>query len=387
MNYLVERYRTSDTRPYFNLPEFLNVSLTLLAIGQHNTGIKPKLGFIQDKTAANDCRQISISKLIIGAPGDKTEKDNRDMFKKAGAQPVCEHCAELIFYHHSQFCPAGGAGYQAGLYGGVVVYFGHGKTFEETLSLNSADNIDPAVYFSNPNRYCLGAPTESGTCSICQKTGALHTDAYYGPNKKQKMIYVPSPHCVVIDGKNQYLRPSDPAEDVVFITGSTNAKAPNAVTNISKCDSVNAFYYTFNKAKVLGVTEFEILKSYCQTDFKILIGRSADIIFDTFFREQGKKNTRSSAQWSVILTSLSRIVLENHDNGGQLVYKILEYYDSFIPISINANLTKKLRDMITNRKELGVAVWGILKNYYGFEFEQKKKKTKTKKDKTNVTNN
>lgn len=66
-----------------------------------------------------DGEKISISGLLIEAPGGNTLKLNKDHFvKRHTVERICPHCAVMALFAVQTNSPAGGAGYRVGLRGG-----------------------------------------------------------------------------------------------------------------------------------------------------------------------------------------------------------------------------------------------------------------------------
>lgn len=66
-----------------------------------------------------DSENISISALLIEAPGGNTLKLNKDHFvKRHSVERICPHCAVMALFSVQTNSPAGGAGYRVGLRGG-----------------------------------------------------------------------------------------------------------------------------------------------------------------------------------------------------------------------------------------------------------------------------
>ncbi|CAB1368079.1 type I-E CRISPR-associated protein Cse1/CasA [Denitratisoma oestradiolicum] len=74
--------------------------------------------FMQDLTL-RDAEKKAIASLLIDAPGDKTERENKDHFiKRDVVSTVCPHCAAAALFCLQTNAPGGGQGNRVGLRGG-----------------------------------------------------------------------------------------------------------------------------------------------------------------------------------------------------------------------------------------------------------------------------
>ncbi|MDR1368450.1 MAG: type I-E CRISPR-associated protein Cse1/CasA, partial [Candidatus Accumulibacter sp.] len=76
--------------------------------------------FMQDYSLRADTgTENNVAALLIEAPGEKTQKNNVDLFiKRNRIKGVCPHCAALALFCLQTNAPAGGAGIRTGLRGG-----------------------------------------------------------------------------------------------------------------------------------------------------------------------------------------------------------------------------------------------------------------------------
>lgn len=75
--------------------------------------------FMQDfSLTAEEGTACDIAALLIEAPGEKTVKDNTDLFiKRDGVAQMCPHCAAAALFTLQTNAPSGGAGHRTGLRG------------------------------------------------------------------------------------------------------------------------------------------------------------------------------------------------------------------------------------------------------------------------------
>jgi len=75
--------------------------------------------FMQDLDPLEDVKEVTVSGLLIDAPGANGIKNNTDFFVKRGrVEAMCEDCAALALFTMQINAPAGGAGIRVGLRGG-----------------------------------------------------------------------------------------------------------------------------------------------------------------------------------------------------------------------------------------------------------------------------
>ena len=77
------------------------------------------LRFMQDLDPLDEAKSNPIGSILIDAPGEKTMKDNTDLFVTRGGAPVLARAAAaMALFTLNAYAPGGGAGYRTSLRGG-----------------------------------------------------------------------------------------------------------------------------------------------------------------------------------------------------------------------------------------------------------------------------
>lgn len=130
----------------------------------HAFELEGKVAFMQDYAPVELTNELDISALLIEAPGEQTQEQNKDHFiKRNGVAQLCPACAAMALFCMQTNAPSGGKGYRTGLRGGgPLTTLVLGGNLWETCWLNvleQARHLGDVAKHGESDRFPWLAPT------------------------------------------------------------------------------------------------------------------------------------------------------------------------------------------------------------------------------------